>query len=849
MIQKENGLLESPTGTGKTLSLLCSSLAWLSSHKKLVDVDKGSGVQVVQDRSVPVAALVKMCQPTKYKVIYTSRTHKQLAQAMNEMKRTIYAENLLSVCLASRDQYCIHPDVQALTTLSEKNHYCRVKRLNPMHRCTYYKDQPVEFNENNDIIKLMTGLTMDTETESRSKVVDIEDLVTAGKTTKTCPYYAAQFAASTEIDAMSADVIFCPYNYLFNNSVTISLKDAIVIFDEGHNIEKTCEEAASANISTWTLDQCCSGLTQVANEERNDILACREKYESLQKDNLQRVLRFVAHLSAGVSSKAKSTIKQPQNRNETPVSKPPITWFSDLILASLSPVDEKKEEATPLLASIVTPDGLEGHIAALKQVGQFVTDVSYKVSPDGKKDVTKSFLTSIDALIEFIRLALPVPPSDQFQFLRYMKTNYRVSLTRLVRNEDNEDEEVNYQLDLFCPNPAIAINKLKQSGVRSIIITSGTLAPMDSFECELGVQFPHKLCNPHVISKDQLMIFPVSKHGDCVLDGSYRASYGNNNYFRQLGLALSSYVKTIPKGVLVFFKSYANLRIAVDTWRKSSTYYDIQSQKQVFEEPRDLRSFNIVLEAYRQHIDEGNGAIFLAVFRGKISEGLDLADDHCRAVIIIGVPFPAWTDPHVELKREYLEALRDARLSKDRWYNNQMLRAVNQAIGRVVRHRDDFGVVILIDCSYSNHLKGLSVWLQEFIRKPDEFRSQTLISFFRSNSTRHKTFSVFSQKAVKRPQLPAPVTSNNGAKRMKELFPMKTVPVKVNPTVNPLTRFLAESGNELKHILQKEKVAQLLTTLKDLKDNQNVDKFTAGVQRTFFGLPRIKTAKHIRGET
>lgn len=45
----------------------------------------------------------------------------------------------------------------------------------------------------------------------------------------------------------------------------------------------------------------------------------------------------------------------------------------------------------------------------------------------------------------------------------------------------------------------------------------------------------------------------------------------------------------------------------------------------------------------------------------------------------------------------YLEVRNFQNMSADEWYQVDAIRSVNQSIGRVLRHKDDFGVVILVD--------------------------------------------------------------------------------------------------------------------------------------------------------
>ena len=86
-----------------------------------------------------------------------------------------------------------------------------------------------------------------------------------------------------------------------------------------------------------------------------------------------------------------------------------------------------------------------------------------------------------------------------------------------------------------------------------------------------------------------------------------------------------------------------------ERWQSTGLWDQLEQRKIVVMEPRfsdefesAMRHFYDVIETTKANGGSGgvDGALFMAVCRGKVSEGLDFADENARAVICLGIPFP-----------------------------------------------------------------------------------------------------------------------------------------------------------------------------------------------------------------
>jgi len=202
--------------------------------------------------------------------------------------------------------------------------------------------------------------------------------------------------------------------------------------------------------------------------------------------------------------------------------------------------------------------------------------------------------------------------------------------------------EPNRKIGFWCFNAGLGMRGIASLKPRSILLTSGTLSPMDSFQAEMGIPFNQKLENPHVIDPKQVMI---SVLGQGIMKQNFNFSYQNREnqqVFVDLGHSVRRIAEKTPGGVLLFFPSYRLLESCFEIWQNNDLVRQIDKVKPLFREPKDPAQYQLVMDRYYSSIfeEENGGAILMGVCRGRISEGLDFSDNAARCVIIVGIPYP-----------------------------------------------------------------------------------------------------------------------------------------------------------------------------------------------------------------
>lgn len=200
----------------------------------------------------------------------------------------------------------------------------------------------------------------------------------------------------------------------------------------------------------------------------------------------------------------------------------------------------------------------------------------------------------------------------------------------------------------------------------------------------------------------------------------------NRDLMTDLGKCFVAVAKVVPAGIVVFFSSYDYLNTVQEHLQREGHLDELRRYKDLFLEPKQSSQTEKVLHDYSVAIKKGakRGAILFSVVGGKLSEGLNFSDDLGRCVVVVGMPFPNKTSPELVQKMKYLdENLKPG--SGSEYYENLCMKAVNQCIGRAVRHIRDFAAILLLDERYGQERikQKLPEWIQRSLKLNSEFSS------------------------------------------------------------------------------------------------------------------------------
>ena len=619
--------LESPTGTGKTLCLLCSVLGWIE--------QKGHENKDITN------------------IYYCTKTVSQISNVLRELSNTCYV--IKNSFLTSRKFACLYIDKKEKLTLEPsllKEKCDKVRKSNKnedIPKCPYYSENYDYYYKKYD------------------KLEDIEDLFKDGKKEEFCPYF---YNINKTKDY--ANLTLMSYNYILNpfirSKLNIINNNAIVILDEAHNICSILENLFSRKLDENSIFELQDALQTILD----DTDSKNEKRIKLINNEINKIKKFIDKLE-----KIKNLISEKENIISNNDEKGIIFLcsleeFKDKIFKHFSPkfYEILDEDINSIIDTIINDEKLKEY--------------------NSIKRVTKKmfhFLQNLHSLDD------------------YDKLSYRFILSY------NEENGISF--DSYCVDASYGMKNFMKLNPYSVILTSGTLS-INMLEKLLQVEFYKTLNNKHVINNDQFLMNIITGRNE----KDYRFYYNNRNNENQiisLGNEINNLAKTVKiGGILVFFQSYDFLKKCYDLWNNANTFIECKKSKEII---FDLKQLDKNIEEKIKKAKDNKNLFLFTVYRGKNSEGINFKDDAARMVICIGIPYPNLSDIRVKLKKDFLdERNKNNNIgydSKD-WYREEAYIAVNQSLGRLIRHKNDYGIMICFGIEF-NRNSLFSEWI-----KPNE---------------------------------------------------------------------------------------------------------------------------------
>ncbi|WP_256476620.1 ATP-dependent DNA helicase [Haloplanus pelagicus] len=631
-------LLEGAPGTGKTLSALVPALA----HAR------------EEDRTV----------------VITTNVHQQMRQFVEDARAIRTQEPIRAVVFKGKASMC-HLDVGY--------EECRSLKETTRSLVDAERDRR-ELAERSEVLLDEVRAGEDGAAEARSAVVDelegVEEEIAELEAANVCEHYRANLTRDTDAfhdwlfeDVRTPDEIYayaderglCGYELLKEGMEGIDL----AVCNYHHLLDPSIRE----HFFRW-LGRDPAEVITVFDEAHNVESAAREHAtRTCSARTLEGALAELDEADDSRAGRAKNVLSAFLTGLETAVDdalgfgereQVGENWH-ELGIAN----DDRRDDLTLAFLDAYEGEGIDAEIDLARQVGEAL-DEAYEEAYRRGETTTRKESATLQAA-GFV--------ADWMG----QGTSLGRHPMAAVRRDAGTDE-VYGRAELYTAIPRQVTEGLFDEVAASVLM-SATLRPFDVLADVLGLSDPATLAYG--------LEYPEERRRTFAVEGPALFASDRDDPETQATVAetLGDVVRMTPGNALLFFPSYG----------EAERYHDLVDAPNAY-----LDEAGTPTEDLRQRFVDDDGAALFTSLWGTLGEGVSFDGDDARSVVVVGVPYPNLSERLGAVQDAYDRAYDDRRDPGWRYaVEIPTIRKTRQALGRVIRSPDDYGVRVLLDKRYT----------------------------------------------------------------------------------------------------------------------------------------------------